>query len=82
MPLDQNSSLFKDMYGCELNNETAETALEQGYCLTEPLEALIVEQLKQAEVAHFDETGLRVAGKLQWLHTAGNTLSVGSYRIF
>jgi transposase len=74
MPLEQISSLFRDMYHYELNSETAETALEQGYCLAEPLEALVAKQLKKAEVAHFDETGLRVAGKLQWLHTAGDAL--------
>lgn len=74
MPLEQISSHFMDMYGYELNSETTETALEQGYCLAEPLEVSIVEQLKKAEVAHFDETGLRVAGKLQWLHTVGNAL--------
>jgi transposase len=72
MPLEQISRLFRDMYGYELNSETAETALEQGYCLAEPLEATVMEQLKKARVAHFDETGLRVAGKLQWLHTAGD----------
>lgn len=74
MPLEQISSHFMDMYGYELNSETVETALEQGYCLAEPLEMVIVEQLKQTEVVHFDETGLRVAGKLHWLHTAGNAL--------
>ena len=72
MPLEQISSHFTDMYGYELNSQTVETTLEQGYDLAEPLEAVIVEQLKQAEVAHFDETGLRVAGKLHWLHTAGD----------
>ena len=33
-----------------------------------------MERLKRAEVAHFDETGQRVAGRLCWLHTAGNSL--------
>lgn len=74
MPLEQIGNLFTDLYHYELNSETIETALEQGYCLTAPLEAILIEQLKQAEVAHFDETGLRVAGKLHWLHTAGNAL--------
>lgn len=72
MPLEQISCLFSDLYGYELNSETVETALEAGYDLAAPVEAETMAQLKGAGVAHFDETGLRVGGKLQWLHTAGN----------
>lgn len=74
MPLEQICCLFTDLYGYELNSETVETALEEGYELAGQLEAGVVEQLKQAQVVHFDETGLRVGGKLHWLHTAGNAL--------
>lgn len=74
LPLAQISQLFEDLYGYDLNSETIESALEMGYRLVEPLEATIVEALRQAETAHFDETGLRVNGKLQWLHTACNVL--------
>jgi len=72
MPLERISQLFSDLYGYALNSETTETTLEEGYERTASLEQEIVEQLKQAQVVHFDETGLRVAGKLQWLHTASN----------
>jgi len=74
MPLEQISRLFTDLYGYELNSETVETALEQGYELAAPLEATTMAQLKGAQVAHFDETGMRIGGKLQWLHTACNDL--------
>jgi transposase len=74
MPLEQIGCLFSDLYGYELNSETVERALEEGYELAAPLEAETKEQLKQAGVAHFDETGLRVGGRLQWLHTASNGL--------
>lgn len=72
MPLEQICGLFSDMYGYELNSETVESALEQGHRLTAALETGIIEELKRAGSVHFDETGLRVAGKLHWLHTAGN----------
>lgn len=74
MPLEQISRLFTDLYGYELNSETIETALEQGCELAAPLEAESKAQLQQAKVVHFDETGLRIDGKLQWLHTACNEL--------
>ena len=72
MPLKQISTLFGDLYGYNLNSETIETTLERGYELSAPLEAMVKEALKDAPVTHFDETGLRVAGKLHWMHTAGN----------
>lgn len=70
MPLAQISRLFEDTYGYDLNTATVEDALERAYDLAEPLEVQLIAQLKAADCVHFDETGLRVAGKLHWLHVA------------
>jgi transposase len=70
MPLEQISQLFEDMYGYDLNSATVEDALERGYELAEPVESQIVASLMEEDTAHFDETSVRVTGKLHWLHTA------------
>jgi hypothetical protein len=66
MPLEHICCLCADLYGYEVHSETVETALEAGDTLARPLEESIVEQLKQAETVHCDETGLRMEGTLQW----------------
>ena len=37
-----------------------------------PVTSAIVDALLSAEVAHFDETGFRVAGRLAWVHSASS----------
>ena len=46
----------------------------------EPVAARIAALVGQAPVRHLDETGFRVAGKTQWLHTA-STPALTSYRV-
>jgi transposase len=70
MSMEQISRLFADLYGYELNERTIENILNEGHRLGEPVEEAIKAQVEGAEVGHFDETGLRVAGKLHWMHVA------------
>jgi len=72
MPLGQISQLFADLYGYELNERTVENALETGYTLAKPVEKDIKTALEKGSVGHFDETGIRVNGRLQWMHVASN----------
>ena len=70
MPLEPISQLFEALYGDDLNSATIEEALELGYALAEPVEQQVLEHLLEQATVHFDETGMRVAGKLHWRHTA------------
>jgi transposase len=72
IPFHKISTLFGDLYGYEFNESTAFNANEQVYGHLEPIETQIKEQLLQSKVLHTDETGLRCAGSLQWLHVASN----------
>ena len=70
LPLAQISRLFEDLYGYELNSTTIEEAIRRGYDLAASIEAESMAQLEEEPCVHFDETGVRVAGKLHWLHVA------------
>jgi transposase len=70
IPHARTCELFGDLYGhtpAPALVKEANQAVETG---SEPSLQAIYEQLLQAEVEHFDESGLRVAGKTQWLHVA------------
>jgi transposase len=73
MPLEPISQLFEDLFGYDLNSGTVLEALERGHEPAAPLEEATKTRLLEEEVVHFDETGIRVAGKLYWLHTAATS---------
>lgn len=74
MPLANISQLFHDLFGYELNESTSLNA--QAACgeALEESEGVIRQKLLDSPVNHFDETGLRVQGKLHWLHVCSNSL--------
>ncbi len=66
------SVLFSDLFGYRVNTGTLLKANQQIYEGLSESEAQIKRELTQSPLAHFDETGTRVAGKLHWLHTCSN----------
>lgn len=74
MPFDKIEQLFSDLYDCSFNESTAICANQTCFEALEPVEASIKSAILATDAAHFDETGMRVEGKLHWFHTASTTL--------
>jgi transposase len=70
IPHARTSELFGDFYGHAPAPALVKQANQAVKTGSEPSLKTIYEQLIQAEVEHFDESGLRVAGQTQWLHVA------------
>lgn len=71
VPMERVSEALSDVFGCESFSEgTLDQALDACSEGLAAVEEQIEEGLRQAEVVHFDETGLEVRGKLHWLHVA------------
>lgn len=68
LPFNKVQSLFSDLFGYALNESTIVTANATAYDALAPSEAAIAAQLQTTDVCHYDETGIRVAGKLSWQH--------------
>ena len=61
--------LLSDVFGCELSEATLYNSRE--HCFEKlASEAAITGQIQHPEVLHCDDTGMRVKGKLWWLHVA------------
>ena len=65
------AELFEDLFGVPLSAGTlVNIDREIGQRLGEVNER-IKEQILDSPIVHFDETGMRIEGKLHWLHVAG-----------
>ena len=70
LPLERTAELIRDLAGRMLSEGTLVRMLAGCAERVAPIEQQIKEAIIVAPVAHFDETGLRVCGKLNWLHVA------------
>jgi transposase len=70
IPLERTAELFADLYAQPLTEATVVQANTHVAEQIAPAVAAVKRQLIQADVAHFDESGVRADGTLHWLHVA------------
>jgi transposase len=70
LPFERQAEIMRDLFACKSFSEgtLANFGADCSQRL-EPVEASIRELAAKAEVAGFDETGMRAVGSLHWLHT-------------
>jgi transposase len=80
LPLRRLREWFVDCLGQPLSEGTLQRALEQMASAVAPALDRIYRGVTQAGVVHVDETGFRIAGGLNWLHTV-STASLTYYTV-
>jgi transposase len=68
VPLERTAEIFQDLYVHPLTEAAVVDANTRVAQRVAPATAAVKAQLTHAAVAHFDESGLRVLGKLHWGH--------------
>lgn len=68
LPIARICELFEDLYGHRPSEALVLSATQALHDQLDPALRAIRQQLVQAAVVHADESGLRVEGKLNWLH--------------
>jgi transposase len=72
VPYDRISELFEDIMGIKICPATIIRAERECFQNLEEFENVIREKLLASPVVNFDETGMKIEGKRQWLHVASN----------
>ena len=72
----RTAALMKDLFDLSVSQATVVKAVQVGSDILQPTVQDIGQAIASAAVAHADESGMRVAKKLHWLHVlATNTLT-------
>jgi len=80
LPVERTAQIFDDLVHQPMCDATVLKASEDLCEYIAPSSEAVQEMLRDAEVVHFDESGLRVQGKLHWLHVA-STERLTSYEV-
>jgi transposase len=68
LPYERTAEALADLFGVTPSEGTLTSAQSTAYTRLEPVEQAIGAAVQQAEVVHVDETGIRVAGRTEWVH--------------
>jgi transposase len=74
IPLARTSAIFDDLYGHRLSEASVLAANQRLENRVKPVNEQVKAALRTADVVHFDESGLRIEGKLNWLHVASTSI--------
>lgn len=75
VPLERTAEIVEDLYGQAVSEGTIVEACHETAQKVEPIYQLTKAELTQTtDTGHFDETGVRIEGKLWWLHVACTSL--------
>ena len=73
----RTAQALAELFGAPVSEGTVAAMTGRAADRLEEFTALVRDRIAAAEVAHFDETGLRVDGRLRWVHSA----STGNYSL-
>jgi len=74
LPYERISELFADLFGHQLSEATLVNTNKTFYEILEPVEEKIKQEVIASAAIHFDETGLYIEGKREWLHVASTEI--------
>jgi transposase len=74
LPLGRTAQLLQQGFGASISVGTLSRALRRADAAVRPVTTAIAQAIRKAKRAHFDETGMRVAGRLHWLHSASTDM--------
>ena len=74
IPWERATQMLSDLFGCTLSEGVLQSAQQKCAEVLKPTTAAIKQAVEQAPLAHFDETGQRIDGKLNWLHVASTEM--------
>ena len=68
VPLERTVEALEDLWGCRLSEGTVTRWEQEAASRLGPTMEQIAERVVHSRVQHTDETGMRLGGKLHWLH--------------
>ncbi|RMD58072.1 MAG: IS66 family transposase [Nitrospirae bacterium] len=80
IPLERTAQIFEDTFGHRISEATIIQTTKESAQEVAPSNEEIKKQIIESEVVNFDESGIRIKGKNQWLHVA-STSKLTSYKV-